>query len=374
MKRRSPVFWSLLLGGIFVVGTSTASAEGPGNSFQRWRWAWPNGNSHVVTQTVFGTVSHNSGGANEYAVDFGLPYLSTMVAVAQGQVVTATTNYLSSTGYGAHVVQVTTTGASETRYVLLGHMCLVVVSVNDNLYQGDYIGGSGNSGYTLDNFGNPPAVRCNASYPAGMHAHLMVSSGTPPSTTNTWQFGQVVDTQISNHSANSAYLPVSHSTESNNARVGSSSSSLGGSACSGTLANPDCWIQSAYIGYGGLNYGTTKALDSSTFTPCSTTSSRWLHSCTLGVSSGIAQTFEGPNGVQKALMRKSGSTSVYSVEGPALYAYHYVSAVLRFPTSAMASGQQNFENGYIVVTTTPTCQTKSYNASWILLQTHNGVC
>ena len=35
--------------------TPLVRADGPGNSWQRWRWPWADGSSYTVTQTVFGT-------------------------------------------------------------------------------------------------------------------------------------------------------------------------------------------------------------------------------------------------------------------------------------------------------------------------------
>ena len=56
-----------------------------------------------------------------------------------------------------------------------------------------------------------------------------------------------------------------------------------------------------------------------------------------------------------------------------LYTYHFVSTTLRFPTGDRSGSQQNFENGYIITTTSP-CETKAYKASATLLRTDSGVC
>ncbi|MGK2965778.1 MAG: hypothetical protein ACSLFM_09230 [Tepidiformaceae bacterium] len=135
----------------------------------------------------------------------------------------------------------------------------------------------------------------------------------------------------------------------------------------------DTHIYGEYVARGGLNYGSTKKLSTANFTPCGTTQSYWVIGCTAGSSSGISQTFEGPTGIQRALLRKSGDPNVYSVEGPVLYAHHFTYAILRMPTGNRSGTTQYFENGRVVVTSSP-CQTVVYRNPSIWVTTYSGVC
>jgi hypothetical protein len=133
----------------------------------------------------------------------------------------------------------------------------------------------------------------------------------------------------------------------------------------------DSWISNSYVSRGGLNYGSTKFLDSSTFTPCGT-STRWVHGCSLGTwGTGVAQTFESQEGHQRALIRRAGYTSVFSVQRSILNAYHYWSTTLGYPVgeeSGTTTVTQQFNGGSIVKTLSP-CATKVYNTGGLLLQT-----
>ena len=139
----------------------------------------------------------------------------------------------------------------------------------------------------------------------------------------------------------------------------------------------DNWLSSAYISRNGvLGYGAAKALNNSTFIPCGV-STRWIHGCSLGSwGLGVAQTFESQEGHQRALIRRSNFTSVYSVQRDILYAYHFWAPTLGYPTgneSGTTTVSQFFNGGYIVKTLNP-CKTVVYNNGGGVLQTYTGVC
>lgn len=141
----------------------------------------------------------------------------------------------------------------------------------------------------------------------------------------------------------------------------------------------DSFLSNSFIARAGLNYGSTKSLGSSTFTPCGS-STRWVHGCDFsypyGWRIGIARTWESPEGYQRALMRRSNTTSVYSVQRDILYAYHFWATSLGFPTSEESGTTtitQFFQGGYIEKKPSP-CQTKAVSYSLGTLQTYSGVC
>lgn len=186
--------------------------------------------TYAVSQTAqtLPPLSHTVGSRNEFAIDFDISYNTFLASSGQDSIVQISTDYMTTMGYGAFVTQASTVPGSGTKYVTYAHLCFVGVSVNAYLYQGQYIGRSGNSGEVYDDNGNPPVDNCNPSYTAGMHLHFMFSISYPPSTSNVYQFGSEAESKVSNHKAaktnNPGDLPYLHSTTSNNAGPGFTSS------------------------------------------------------------------------------------------------------------------------------------------------------
>jgi murein DD-endopeptidase MepM/ murein hydrolase activator NlpD len=351
-----------------LLKTDSLAHDG-GNSWQRFRFPWADGQTYIVKQSVGGIVSHQQN--LFYAIDWGLPYNTFVGSTGQGQVTEINSNPLSSS-FGIYVVQAISTPHDGVKYVLYAHLCSAAPAVGSTLYQGGYVGRSGNTGFVLDDLGRAPSVRCSTSDNTGMHLHFSMHDGFSNGIAGTsFPFGTGVNAtehQVALHAAATSSLPLNHSTTSNNAPYGAFSD-----------LSVDSFMRSAYESRLGLNYGSTKALDSSNFAPCSN-STRWVHGCDFsffGFGSGLAQTFEGPSpGVQKALMRRSGFTSVFSVEGSILFAYNDWSPLLGYPLGEKAGSpvRQNFEGGFIQYTTSP-CQTQVFrNSAGAFVQTYSGVC
>lgn len=349
---------------------SPASADtDPGNSFQRFRFPWVDDATQKTVNQSVNQGSHTVGLA--YAIDWNHAYNTFLPAVGEGGIsFVNSTNPNHSSGLGYFVVQAVVTADAGTKYIIYSHLCYVGVTQWQSMYQGQYIGRSGNTGIVS----NPPPVRCDPSYqPGGWHLHFQFDNTGTANPLSSWQFGQTVPDQVSRHSANTTYLPNDHVSYSNNAGPGFYSFN-GNNGGSPTI---DSWLSSAYISRGGLlSYGATKALSTSTFTPCGS-STRWVHGCSLGSwGGGVAQTFESKEGYQRALIRRSNFTSVYSVQRDILYAYHFWAQTLAYPTgneSGTTTVSQFFNGGYIVKTLNP-CKTVVYNNGGGVLQTYTGVC
>lgn len=81
---------------VVAVLMSPVSADGPGDGWQRFRFAWVNGTSYTVTQSV-DTGTHTGG--QKYFIDFNLPYYTFVGAAGQGDVVGSSQAYTSKTGW-----------------------------------------------------------------------------------------------------------------------------------------------------------------------------------------------------------------------------------------------------------------------------------
>lgn len=344
-------------------------ADGPGNVYQRFRLPWPgDGITTRAVTTTINSASHTGGLA--YAIDWDFPYNTFVAATGQGQVTVRNTNESHMSGLGLFITQAVSIDGGGTRYIMYGHLCSLGASLGQTLYQGQYVGRSGNTGSASP----VPSVRCSASDPSGMHLHYQFDNSGTGLPLSSWQFGQTVPNQVSFHSASATSLPVGHASPSNNAGPGFYSFS----GLNGGSPAVDSFTSGSYVARQGLNYGTTKALDPANFAPCGV-SSLWVHGCDFtpwGRSAGVAQTYESPQGYQRALMRRSGFTSVYSVQRDILYAYHSWSWTLGYPLgdeSGTSTVTQSFEGGSITKTTSP-CQTNVYNGGGGLLQSYSGVC
>ncbi len=345
---------------VLILAPVSAIADGPSDGFQRFRFPWPSNGTYLVFQSVESDPTHQSSTANKYAIDWPLAYNTFVAASGQGQVVFVDANPMSSVGYGAHVIQAVTIPGppEETKYILYAHLCFAGATVGQALYQGEYVGRSGNSGFVLPT----PSARCSTQDSTGMHLHFMFSNGTPPSTTNPYQFGVVAESKVSNHKASKATgngnLPLNHNTTSNNAGPGFYSFT----GTSGQSPMVDPWVHDRYVALGGLNYGSTREHSSSTHTPCATVT-RWVHGCSLGSwGGGLAQTFMSLGSSPRALIRQSGVAAAYRIDGDMLYAFHFWNNSLGYPTGDRAAGSQYqyFQGGYIRQTTSP-CETKVWS-------------
>jgi murein DD-endopeptidase MepM/ murein hydrolase activator NlpD len=114
---------------------------------------YPTGKSYSVTQTWESNFSHNSNSPiNRYAVDFGMPRDSNVVAVEPGKVVGIKSNG-DSLGRGCNPAYI-----NNANYVIVDHgnnkssvylhLNRVDVSVGQSVRQGQQLGLSGNTGYT----------------------------------------------------------------------------------------------------------------------------------------------------------------------------------------------------------------------------------
>lgn len=254
----------------------------------------------------------------------------------------------------------------NVRYMLHDHLCYTAAT-SGTLYQGVYVGRSGNSGYTLGSDGTQADPRCSSSDLRGMHIHFGMSKASDFSSGNEYQFGAITDTQVSTHVASTSSLPVDHVTLSNNAGAGYYSYN----GANGSSPTVDSWIASTYnSSANGLNFGSTSLLDAN-YKPCSASTVRWVHGCVWGSHQGIVQTFKSPTGESRALTRESGYTSVFKVEGPVLYAWSRNASILGYATTNRSGTTQTFRGGYIIVTS---CQAEVRNASWVVIATYPGIC
>lgn len=143
---RARLLWTIVLFvALSLVVQSPARADSnPGNGFQRFRFPWvDDGTQKGVTQTV-NQGTHTGGLA--YAIDWNHAYNTFMPAVGQGTITTVNTNDAHSSGLGKFVSQAVSTSGAGTKYIMYGHLCFIGVSQNQYLYQGQYIGRSGNTG------------------------------------------------------------------------------------------------------------------------------------------------------------------------------------------------------------------------------------
>ncbi len=366
---------SLALSLSTLSGNAVEPAGGAGNSWQRLRFPWPDDGTQPTVNRSVNTATHT--GSDAYAIDWGLSFRSLVLASGQGDIVQISADTTSTAGLGAFVTQAVGT-LEGVKYITYAHLCQLD-RIGGTLFQGRLLGRSGNSGQVEPT----PSTACGGDA-SGAHLHFrMTNVLTPAGAADAFQFGGAsADTRVSQHVASSAdatvigALPVGHKDFSNNAPPGAQFGGVGNLPL-------DTFLQSEYINRGGLNYGSTKALDASNFAPCSN-STRWVHGCSFGFpfgfSSGVAQTFEGPSADgfrQKAFMRRSGFTSVFSVEGSILFAFNDWSTTLGYPLnnkSGFPTIRQDFEGGFIQYTTSP-CQTQVFrNTVGTFVQTYGGVC
>jgi hypothetical protein len=134
---------------LVLLAIQATTAVSPVRGTEGFKLPWTAGQTYTVTQTWAGQFSHSCPSYTCYAYDFGLPTGTDVRAAASGRVTLATGNDhaggCSSTYAGrGNRVKIQHADGSTTVYL---HLNDIVVSLNQQVQQGQLIGHSGATGY-----------------------------------------------------------------------------------------------------------------------------------------------------------------------------------------------------------------------------------